>query len=143
MLFKFFTFFLDTSICETSLGGLSGYLLFVKCCSTLFSVLFRNTHSMKHYFVAAPSSHPEVFCKTSTLKNVENMTEKHLRQGLFLVKFQVKNCNFIKKRLPHRCFPVKYAKFILQNTSGGINKKRRKVHKQRLLLKIIYYHTTG
>ena len=49
----------------------------------------------------------------------------------------------IKKRLQHRSFRVKCAKFHLQNTSGGINKKRSKVHKQRVLLKIIYYYTTG
>ena len=64
----------------------------------------------------------------------------------FLVKFLVKDCNFIKKRLQHSCFPGKfgkYGKFILQNTSGGINKKRSKVHRQRVLLKIIYYYTTG
>ena len=29
-------------------------LLIVKCCSTSFFVLFRNTHSAKHYLVAAP-----------------------------------------------------------------------------------------
>ena len=32
-------------------------------------------------------------------------------------------CNFIKKRLQHRCFPVTFAKYsrtpFLQNTSGG------------------------
>ena len=35
----------------------------------------------------------------------------------------VKTCNFIKKRLQHRCFPVNITKFLraafLQNTSGG------------------------
>ena len=55
----------------------------MKCCSTLFSIRFRNTHYAKRYFVAAPSSRPEVFCKKSIFKNFENMTEKHLRQGLF------------------------------------------------------------
>ena len=33
-------------------------------------------------------------------------------------------CNFIKKRLWHRCFPIKFAKFLrkpfLQNTSGRL-----------------------
>ena len=49
----------------------------------------------------------------------------------------------IKKRLQHRSFRVKCAKFHSQNTSGGINKKRSKVHKQRVLLKIICYYRTG
>ena len=61
----------------------------------------------------------------------------------FLVKFEFEDCNIIEKRLQHMCFPVKHAKFILQNTSGGIKKKRNKVHRQRGLLKIIYYYTTG
>ena len=43
MSFKFFTYFLEKSICEISLGGRSHYLLIVKCCLTLFVVLFRNT----------------------------------------------------------------------------------------------------
>ena len=60
----------------------------------------------------------------------------------FLVKFHVKDCNFIKKRLRHSCFPVKYGKFILQNTSGGINKKEAKFT-NRILLKTIYLYTTG
>ena len=35
-----------------------------------------------------------------------------------------KACNFIKKRLQHKCFPVKFVKFLktrffIQNTSGG------------------------
>ena len=50
-----------------------------------------------------------------------NLIEKHLCWSLFFIKLQA--CNFIKKRLQHRCFPVKSAKFFktlfLQNTSGG------------------------
>ena len=38
-------------------------------------------------------------------------------------KFVLKGCNFIKKRLQHRCFPVKFENFFnntfLQNISGG------------------------
>ena len=40
---------------------------------------------------------------------------------------ELKACNFIKKRLQHRCFPVKFAKFLrtpfLQNISGGCSWK--------------------
>ena len=42
-----------------------------------------------------------MFFKIDVLKNFANFTEKHL-----------KACNFIKKRLQHRCFPVKFAKFL-------------------------------
>ena len=38
--------------------------------------------------------------KTCALKNLANFTGKHYA------------CNFIKKRLQHRCFPVKFVKFI-------------------------------
>ena len=30
----------------------------------------------------------------------------------FLIKLQVKACNFIKRRLQHRCFPAKFSKFL-------------------------------
>ena len=61
----------------------------------------------------------------SALKDFEKKSQENTCARVsFLVKFQVKDCNFIKKRLQHRCFPVKYAKFILQNTSSGINKKK-------------------
>ena len=37
--------------------------------------------------------------------------------------YQANNCNFIKKRLQHRCFPMKFKKIskntFLQSTSGG------------------------
>ena len=88
-------------------------------------------------------SRPEVFCKNSALKILKKSQENTCIRVSFLVKFQVKDCNFIKKRLQHMYFPVKYANFFLQNTSGRTNKKRSKVHKQGILLKIIYYRTTG
>ena len=160
MLFKLFTYFLEKSICETSLGGCSHYLLILKCCSTLFFVLFRNTNSAKHYLVAATiifnceilnvgknieqqkQSPGGVLYEKCSQKFRKKSQENTCARVSFLVKLQVKDCNFIKKRLQHRCFPVKYAKFILQNTSGGINKKRQtKSFVGAVLLKIIY--TTG
>ena len=63
-----------------------------------------------------------VLLKKVLLKSALKKSQENTRARVsFLVKFQVKDCNFIKKRLQHRCFPVKYAKFILQNTTGGIN----------------------
>ena len=48
------------------------------------------------------SSRPEVFCKNGVLKNFAKFIGKH----------DWKTCNFIKKRLQHRCFPVNFAKFL-------------------------------
>ena len=42
----------------------------------------------------------------------------------FLIKFQALTCNFIKKRLWHKCFLMNFAKFLkkpfLRNTSGRL-----------------------
>ena len=38
--------------------------------------------------------------------------EKNLFWILFLIKLQAQTCNFVKKRLQHRYFPVKFAKFL-------------------------------
>ena len=57
---------------------------------------------------------PEVFCKKDVPKTFANFTGKHLCWSLLQV------CNFIKERLRHWCFSVKFAKFlrtsILKNT---------------------------
>ena len=112
----------------TSLGGCSHYMLIVKCCS-FFLVLFRNMHSAKYYLVAAPitcklwnTKCPESHWKTEAvfrrrfvkkvfLRILKNSQENTCVRVPFLVKFQVKDCNFIKTRFQHRCFPVKYAAF--------------------------------
>ena len=48
--------------------------------------------------------------KKVVLKNFAIFTEKHLCCSLFLIC--VKACNFIKKTLQHRCFPMNIAKFL-------------------------------
>ena len=50
------------------------------------------------------SNHPEVFCKKVFLEISQNS------QGS--TSARLKACNFIKKRLWHRCFPVNFAKFL-------------------------------
>ena len=40
-------------------------------------------------------------------------------ESLFNKVAGLKVCNFIKKKLQHRYFPVKFANFFLQNTSDG------------------------
>ena len=60
------------------------------------------------------------------LKSSKNSQENTCVRVPFLVTFQVKDCSFIKKRLQHRCFLVKYAKFILQDISYGIKSTQTK-----------------
>ena len=61
--------------------------------------------------------------KIGVLKHFAIFTEKHLRWSLFLLKSQA--CNFIKKKLQHRCFPVKICEIFknkfhrTQNTFDG------------------------
>ena len=77
--------------------------------------------------------------KKIALKNFKKFTGKYLFQSLFFNKVAVaglRSTNLLKKRLWHRCFPVKFVKFLrtpsLQNIFG------------RLLLSasgIVYSHT--
>ena len=74
------------------------------------------------------SSRPEVFCRNDVLKNFAKFTGKHLGPEA---------CNFMKKEtLRHRCYPVKFAKFLrtpifmehlwwllLYHSNGGRNMK--------------------
>ena len=54
-------------------------------------------------------SHSQMFFEKGDLKNFANFSEKHLCCNLFC---SLKACNFIKKRLQDRCFPVKFSKFL-------------------------------
>ena len=71
----------------------------------------------------ARSSHRRYPVKKGVLKNFANFTAKHLCWSIFLIKRRLQACNFVKKRLQHWCFPVKFAKFlitsVLKNISGG------------------------
>ena len=69
-------------------------------------------------------SHRRCSVKEFVLKSFANFTEKHLCWSLFLIKI-------IKKRLQHRCFPVKFADFLTTTISKNICK--------RLLLSISKY----
>ena len=57
------------------------------------------------------------------LKISQISLEKYVLQSLFKKASGPQACKFIKKRLQHRYFPVKSARFsralFLQNTSGG------------------------
>ena len=58
------------------------------------------------------SNHRRCSVKKGVLKKFANFTGKHLSWSLFLIKLQAWACNFIKKRLQHWHFPVKFAKFL-------------------------------
>ena len=59
------------------------------------------------------SSRQEVFCKKGALRNFTKFTGKHLCLILFFNKVPVlRPANLFKKRLWHRCFPLKSVKLL-------------------------------
>ena len=66
------------------------------------------------------SSHRRCSVKEGVVKNLQNFTGKHQRWSLFQIKLQAKVCNFIKRRLQHMCFPVKFRKFLTTPISKNI-----------------------
>ena len=69
------------------------------------------------------SSRLEVSYKKGVLKIFAKSHKSTSARVSFLIKLQASDCNFIKKRLRHKCFLVNSAKFLrtpfLWNTSGG------------------------
>ena len=68
-------------------------------------------------------SHQRCSIKRGVLNFFSKFTGKYVCQSLFFNKaagLRLQPCNFIKKRLWHRCFPVNFVKFLrtpfLQNT---------------------------
>ena len=51
-----------------------------------------------------------MFCKKCVLKNFAKFTLKHLCQSLFFAG--LRSATLLKKRLWHRCFSVKFVKFL-------------------------------
>ena len=59
------------------------------------------------------SSYRRFIIKKVVLKNIEKFRERHLCQSLFFNKVAgLWLATLLKKRLWHRCFPVKFAKFL-------------------------------
>ena len=77
-------------------------------------------------FLRTPrSSHQRCSLKKGVLRNFTKFTGKHLCQSLFFYKVVgLRPATLLKKRLWHRCFSVKFVKFLrtplLQNTSGRV-----------------------
>ena len=94
-------------------GLWSSYLLSTKY------LKFHTGFCLHHDFVqerhcsvfTAQKQPPEVLCKKDVLNNFAKFTVKHLYWCLFFNKV-AQAYNVIKKRLQHRCFPVKFAKFL-------------------------------
>ena len=87
----------------------------------IFKRTLKNTRKYWNKVEQYRSSSLQMFFKVGVLENFTNFPGKHLCWSPFLIKLQV--CNFIKKSLQHRYFPVKFVKFLrtpfLQNTSRG------------------------
>ena len=58
------------------------------------------------------SSRSKMFLKIGVLKNFANLTEKHLCWSLLLIQTLLDSVDSVKKRLQHRCYLVKFAKFL-------------------------------
>ena len=54
----------------------------------------------------------DMFFKTGILKNFANFQKNTCVESLFDKVAGLKACSFVKKRLQHTCFPVKFAKFL-------------------------------
>ena len=54
----------------------------------------------------------QIFLKIGILKSFTNFTGKHLCWSLFLKNLQAEGLQLHIKRIQHRCFPVKFAKFL-------------------------------
>ena len=63
-----------------------------------------------------------MFFKIDALKSFRNFTGKHLSWSLFLKNLDAEGLQLYQKRLQHRCFSMKFAKFLrtpfLQNPFG-------------------------
>ena len=76
-------------------------------------------YELKSYFSECAKTYllqkqpPEVLYKKGVLKNFANLTGKHLRESLFFNKVPgLRTKTLLEKRLWHRCFPVKFARFF-------------------------------
>ena len=76
------------------------------------------------------SSHWRCSVRKGVLKNFANFTGKHLCWSLILWSCKPSACKFFKKRLQHKCFPVKFPKLLRIPILRNICK--------RLLLEVLY-----
>ena len=84
---------------------------------TLITGFFRTMNIAKFLRTAflkntSRSSRLQIFLKIGILKSFANFTGKHLYWSPFLRNLQAAGLQLHKKRIQHRCFPVKFAKFF-------------------------------
>ena len=96
---------IETSQLICSVNQLTGFYMMTTLAFTILSYIFPESSDIQKQ----PS---EVFCKEVVIKNFANFTGKHLWWSLFLINLQAWGVSFIKRILQHRCFPVKFAKFL-------------------------------
>ena len=75
-----------------------------------------NSRAIRTKFIGNKSTHPEVFCKKSVLRNfakLAKLTGKYLCYSLFFNSIAgLRPANLLKKRLWHRRFAVSFVKFF-------------------------------
>ena len=72
------------------------------------------------------------------LENFTNFAEKTpVLESLLNKVADLKTCNFIKRRLQHRCFPVKFAKFL--RTSPVATFETKHMHDSNICCRFIKY----
>ena len=110
-MFDWVTNTLQTSlVCVNCLAISMKIAKLARCDQVIFKISFIYFFSISTF----RSSRSQMFFKVGVHKNVANFTEKHLCWSLFVIKLQAfrPGCNLIKKRLQHRCFSVKFGKFL-------------------------------
>ena len=72
------------------------------------------SHAKRQIFKEHRNSRPKIFCKKVVLRNFTKFIGKRLcRQSLYFNKVAgLRPATLLKKRLWHRCFAVKFAKFL-------------------------------
>ena len=67
-------------------------------------------HAKRRIFKDHRNSYSKMFCKRGALRK---FTRKYLHQGLYFNKVaDLRPATLLENRLWHRCFPVKFAKFL-------------------------------
>ena len=99
-LYSFLQQMISVLILEPNLSKIF-YKDILKCLSHTLSRLERTSHSKMF------------FKKDFKLKFCKFHKETPLLESLFNKVSGLKTCNFIKKRIQHSCFPLKFARFLI------------------------------
>ena len=97
---------------------LNKHFKFLNVCNIFHTFLagfwYEGSYINQHnYSLTCRSSHRKCAAKKDVLKKFCKFHRKTpVIESLFSKVVGLKDCNFTKKRLQHRCFPVKFAKFL-------------------------------